>query len=89
MVLNGHKIKKYITGRALTEKELRAGPKNICFANSNVGEIHIYVASTQLCWLTSNTVKSLLNLLVFVMNVPSSMEDLSDIQISCALSKLI
>ena len=63
--------------------------KYSCFANSNVGEIHVYVESTQLCWLTSKTVKSLLNLLVFVMNVPSSMEYLSNIQISCALSKLI
>ena len=62
--------------------------KYSCFAKSNVGEIHAYVESTQMCLLTSKTVKSLLNLLVFVMNVPSSMEDLSDIKISCALSKL-
>ena len=79
----------------MTEKGTtgRAGPgqaeKYSCFANSNVGEIHVYVESTQFCWLTSKTVKSLLNLLVFVMNVPSSMEYLSDIKISCALSKLI
>ena len=50
--------------------------KYSCFAKFNVGEIHVYVESTQLCWLTSKTVKSLLNLLGFVMNVPSSMEDL-------------
>ena len=40
-------------------------------------------------WLTSKTVKSLLNLLVFVMNVGSSMKLLSDFQISCAVSELI
>ena len=39
-----------------------------CVANSNVDDIHVYVDSIQMCWLTSKTVKSLLNLLVFVMN---------------------
>ena len=75
----------------MTEKGTtgRPGRKYSCFANSNVGEIQVYVESTQMCWLTSKTVKSLLNLLVFVVNVLSSMEDLSDIKISFALSKLI
>ena len=47
------------------------------------------VDSIQMCWLTSKTVKSLLNLLGFVMVVVSSMELLSDFQISCAVSELI
>ena len=63
--------------------------KYSCFANSNVDDIHVYVDSIQMCWLTSKTAKSLLNLLVFVMNVASSMELLSDFQISCAVSELI
>ena len=63
--------------------------KYSCFAKSNVDYIHVYVDSIQMCWLTSKTVKSLMNLLVFVMNVASSMELLSDFQTSCVVSELI
>ena len=80
-----------ITGRAVPGKGTtgRAGPNNSCFAKSNVDDIYVYVNSIQMCWLISKTVKSLLNLLVLVPTVASSMKVLSDFQISCAISELI
>ena len=64
------------------QNNLRAGPEISA-------RLTPLVDSIQMCWLTSKTVKSLLNLLVFVMNVATSMELLSDFQISCAVSELI
>ena len=73
---------KYLRTKWAEQKTLRAGPEISAWLTPLVDNI-------QMCWLTSKTVKSLLNLLVFVINVASSMELLSDFQISCAVSVLI